>query len=209
MEKVRDKIYRGHDPFEGFKPIGYDLQGWASTSPVFQESIETLRPKLIVEVGTWKGASAVHMARLCKKLDLDFEIVCVDTFSGSYEHWTSIDPNLPLSRFRNGRPNIYEQFLSNVLITNMREHITPLPVDSINGAYILKHLGVQADIVYIDAGHEYESVKMDLNLYKDVVRPGGYLIGDDWFHPPIKHAVADTLGEVITKSHDKFLWVRP
>ena len=52
------------------------------------------------------------------------------------------------------------------------------------------------------------SVRMDLDLYKDLVRPGGHMLGDDWFHPPIKQAVADSLGEVITKSHDKFLWVK-
>jgi hypothetical protein len=91
----------------------------------------------------------------------------------------------------------------------MQDHITPFPIDSINGGLTLLKLGVQADLVYIDAGHEYQSVRMDLDLYKNLVRSGGHMLGDDWFHPPIKQAVADSLGEVITKSHDKFLWVRP
>jgi len=209
VETVRNKIFKGHDPYAGFQPIGFDLQGWASTSPCFEESIKELQPKLIVEVGTWKGASAVHMARICKKYYTDFEIVCIDTFLGSVEHWTSVDPNLPASRYRNGRPNIYDQYLSNVVITKMQDHITPFPIDSINGGLTLEKLGVQADLVYIDAGHEYQSVRMDLDLYKNIVRSGGHMLGDDWFHPPIKKAVADSLGEVITKSHDKFLWVKP
>jgi len=41
------------------------------------------------------------------------------------------------------------------------------------------------------------------------VRPGGFLLGDDWFHVPIREAVQDVLGEVQTLSHDKFLWGRP
>ena len=208
-QSIRDKIYRGHDPYADFTPIEYDLQGWASTSPCFEDSIRELKPKVIVEVGTWKGASAIHMAKTCKKYYDNFEIICIDTFLASVEHWTKIDPNLPTTMLKNGRPLIYDTFLTNVVKEGFTKNITPFPIDSINGGLVLKALGVQADLVYIDAGHEYQSVLMDLLLYKDIVRPGGHLLGDDWFHPPIKKAVADSLGDVITKSHDKFLWVKP
>lgn len=209
MEKVRNKIHGTHDPYAGFDPITYDIQGWASYSQCFEDTIREIQPKIIVEVGTWKGASAIHMAKTCKKYYDDFEIICVDTFLASYEHWISIDGNLPKSSLKHGRPTIYETFLSNVVTEGLTEYITPFPIDSINGGLTLLHLDVQADLVYIDAGHEYQSVYMDLMLYRNLVRPGGHLLGDDWFHPPIKEAVADSLGEVITKSHDKFLWVRP
>jgi len=208
-QSVRDKIYSGHDPYENFTPVKYDLQGWASTSPCFEESIREIKPKVIVEVGTWKGASAVHMAKTCKKYYNDFEIICIDTFLASVEHWTKIDPNLPKAMLKNGRPIIYETFLTNVVQENLTKHITPFPIDSINGGLVLKALNVKADLIYIDAGHEYQSVYMDLMLYKDILRPGGHLLGDDWFHGPIKQAVADSLGNVVTKSADKFLWVKP
>ena len=210
METVRNKIFEGHDPYANFNVGRYDLQGWASTSEAFEYCIQEIKPKLIVEVGTWKGASAVHMARTCLKYYDDFEIVCIDTFLGSVEHWTNVSPHLPKASLINGRAPLYEQFLSNVKITNLTKYITPFPIDSINGALSLLKLGVQADMVYIDAGHEYQSVVFDLELYKNVVRSGGYMLGDDWFHPPIKAAVKDVLGDdVKTLSHDKFLWVRP
>lgn len=209
MEKIRTLIHGTHDPYAGFETTDYDIQGWASYSPCFEDTIKEIQPKIIVEVGTWKGASAIHMAKTCKKYYDDFEIICIDTFLASYEHWVNIDGNLPKTNLKNGRPTIYETFLTNVITEELTEHITPFPIDSINGGLTLSHFGVQADLVYIDAGHEYESVFMDLMLYKNVVRSGGHLIGDDWFHPPIKQAVADSLGEVVTKSHDKFLWVKP
>jgi predicted O-methyltransferase YrrM len=109
----------------------------------------------------------------------------------------------------NGRPNVYNQFLSNVISVGLQNNITPFPIDSVNGALTLSHFDVKADMVYIDAGHDYDSVVADLILYKDIVRPGGLLLGDDWFHGPIKQAVSDALGEVHTLSHDKFLWVKP
>lgn len=209
METVRQKIFRGHDPYANFNTIGLDMQGWNSQVPAFEEVITEVRPSLIVEVGSWKGASAIHMARTCKRLGLNTHILCIDTFLGSVEHWSKEDPNLPESRFLYGRPEIYKQFMSNVVLCGLSDSITAVPIDSINGAHLLKVYGILADIVYIDAGHDYDSVKADLRLYKDIVRPGGILLGDDWFHPPIKAAVADTLGEVVTRSWDKFSWKRP
>lgn len=210
-QSARDKIYKGYDPFVGFTPtLPYDIQGWASYSQAFEDSIRELQPKLIVEVGTWKGASAIHMAKTCKKYYDNFEIVCIDTFLASVEHWTTHNTNLPPAALQFGRPTIYETFLTNVYTEGLTKHITPFPIDSINGGLVLRELGIKPDLVYIDAGHEYQSVFMDLMLYKDIVRSGGHLLGDDWFHPPIRAAVGDALGtNVITKSHDKFLWVKP
>jgi hypothetical protein len=208
MKRISDMLYGNHNPYLGLPEIlPFDGQGWSSTSPCFEESIIELQPKLIVEVGTWKGASAIHIAETCMKYYTDFEIVCIDTFLGSVEHWSRHSDHLP--QFKNGRPIIYDQFLSNVINRGLTQYITPFPIDSINGGMTLEHFDISPDLIYIDAGHEYESVKADLDLYKNIVRRGGHLIGDDWFYRPIKTAVANSLGEVITKSPDKFLWVRP
>jgi hypothetical protein len=209
MKEIRKKIYGDYDPYEGLEVIEPDLQGWASTSPVFEEVISTIRPKTIIEVGTWKGGSAVHMASTCLKYYDDFEILCIDTFLGSEEHWTD-QKGLLFKNIKNGRPTIYEQFLSNVVHREYQNYITPLPVDSINGHEILTKLNIMADMIYIDAGHDYMSVRIDLGSYADHLRMGGYLIGDDWFHMPIKQAAWHTFGQdkVIEKSNDKFLWIK-
>lgn len=206
MEKVRTEIYGDHDIYGNYQPLPIDIQGWASDSPVFKQAIEEYRPELIIEVGTWKGKSAIHMANICRDLGLNTEILCIDTWLGSVEHWTHLDPNLPTTSLRNGRPILYDQFISNVIHYGLTEYITPFPIDSVNGALTLKKYGIQADIIYIDAGHEYDSVISDLINFSALVKPGGILIGDDWFHQPIKNAVADSLGEVETFSQDKFIW---
>jgi hypothetical protein len=66
-------IHGNEDVYDLAAPLTLDLQGWASTHPIFEKTIETLRPELIVEVGTWKGASAVHMAKLLHGLEFDGE----------------------------------------------------------------------------------------------------------------------------------------
>lgn len=207
-KKIRKLIYGDHDPYLNAPVKELNLAGWASDSPVFNEVLTELKPKLIIEVGSWLGRSAVNMADILLKMGItDFEIVCVDTWLGSVEHWQG-DAQLK-GNLRNGRPTIYETFMSNIVHQGLTDYITPFPTDSINAAEFFKRNNVEADLVYIDAGHEYLSVKMDLYAYSTIVRPGGYMLGDDWFHAPIKEAVKDTFGDnVIEKSGDKFLWIR-
>lgn len=210
MKEFRSKLFGEHDPYANFHPMPPDMQGWASDRPVFREVLTELKPRFIVEVGTWKGMSAFHMANLL--LDMghrDFEIICVDTWLGSVEHWTQMyGPIHPI--LRNGRPQLYEQFLSNVMHRGYQDWITPLPIDSLNAAHIIKIMEFKPDLIYIDAGHEYASVRHDLLIYSQVLRTGGYLIGDDFFHEPVKTAAFDTFGEdkVIPKGEDKFVWIK-
>ena len=206
MNEMRKLIYEDHDIYEKFQTLEIDLQGWASDSPVFDYVIENHRPKKIIEVGSWKGRSAINMANICKKLGLTTEILCIDTWLGSVENWLDKEQNLIKSKLKNGKPTTYEQFISNVIHYGMTDCITPFPIDSNNAYLILQKYNVKVDFVYIDAGHNYDSVKSDLHNYSKLLAKGGILVGDDWFHPPIRQAVAETLGQVETFSHDKFMW---
>lgn len=47
------------------------------------------------------------------------------------------------------------------------------------------------DFVYIDAAHDYESVKDDLRVWIPKVRPGGLVIGDDYAHGTWAHGKKD------------------
>jgi hypothetical protein len=57
------------------------------------------------------------------------------------------------------------------------------------------------DWIYIDGDHSYEAVKRDLDLYLPKLKPGGWLVGDDygavheWWGDGIMRAVMDTLAE--------------
>ena len=211
MEKVRNYLYNNQNPYEFTGEImPLDDQGWNSDSAVFLKLLE-IKPKLIIEVGTWKGASAIHMANIFKENYTDFEIVCVDTWCGNVEHW---NPNSEHNTwFRNnlvnGRPTIYDQFRSNIIHKELTNYITPFPIDSINACEWFKVNNIMADAIYIDAGHDYNSVFVDLSNWAHVLRPGGYLLGDDWFHQPIKDAARDVFGDkVIEMSGDKYLWIK-
>lgn len=168
------------DPFAEppLETLPEDLQGWAGRDPVLRRAIEIVRPRLVVEVGTWKGQSAVFMAETCCELGLDAAILCIDTWLGSLEHLVD-DRFRSLLGVRRGRPTLYEQFLSNVRARGLEGYLTPLPQTSGTAARFLQCRGIVADLVYLDASHEEPDVLADLEAYWPLLRPGGLLVGDD------------------------------
>src|SRR5258707_15432761 len=93
-----------YDPYKGFEAqkLVEDLQGWASTHPYFATFIDETQAEEIIEVGTWKGASAISMARHATSAVPGATILCIDTWLGSSEIWAD-DTLRPLLNIRNGR----------------------------------------------------------------------------------------------------------
>lgn len=183
-----------HDvsPYEGFDPSAWpsDLQGWGSQDTIFLDIMSTLKPKLIVEVGSWKGASAIHMAQLAKALRLNSRIICVDTWLGSVEHVLGRRPEWRESlQFRHGFPSLYFTFLANVVRAGVSDRIVPLANSSDNAALILKAKNIAPDLVYLDGAHEEDAVYRDLHHYWNLLTPNGALIGDDYSWDGVRRAV--------------------
>ena len=207
MGKVREKLYPHHNVYADFTPLPFNSHSWDCPFSGWKGYLEEIKPSLIVEVGTWFGGSSRAIVTDCVATGLtDFEVVCVDTFLGSFEHWNRTSYLMTL---KNGRPNVYEQFLSNVLHSNQQNFITPFPIDSINAYEYLKWGGFAPDMIYIDAGHDHDSVKVDLENWSSLLRDGGIMIMDDAHHPPIIQAVGEVLGNTVVKDGGKFVWRKP
>ena len=184
-----------NNPYESFdyKRYPLDLQGWGSTDQNFQSLIEKIQPSLIIEVGTWKGGSAIFMAEYIKKLNLDCKIICIDTWLGAIEFYSDKnDSSRYVSlNFENGYPKVYYQFLANVMHKNLENIIIPFPQTSSLAARFLLLNHVQADMIYIDASHDEEDVYKDINNYWQLLRKNGVIFGDDYdeFWPGVKLGV--------------------
>ena len=61
----------------------------------------------------------------------------------------------------------------------MAERITPILAPAREGARALRGMGVSAQLIFIDASHEYEDVYDDLRAYAGLLAPGGVIVGDD------------------------------
>ena len=179
---IRQELFK-IDPYQGVnQPLKPNIQGWNSQAPIFKELIEAKKPKLIVEVGSWLGASAIHMANACDDLKLDTHILCVDTWLGALEMWTDKeDPTrYGCLALVHGYPSLYRQFISNVIAAGHSERITPFPTTSSIAAKWLKLKQLRPDLAYIDASHSFEDVTRDLYDYWPLVNEGGVLFGDDY-----------------------------
>lgn len=159
------------------------MEGWGSDHPLLIYAIDQLRPDLIIEVGSWKGRSAIKMAKCLKVLEIEGEILCVDTWLGSSEHWL-VDSFYQSLKITNGRPQIYQTFINNVMANGCSDIITPLPLSSDAAYHLLKSLEVKAKLIYIDAGHEYDSVRSDIAHYWQLLDSEGVLILDDYLTWP-------------------------
>lgn len=159
-----------------FNEIAEDLQGWNSDHPIFDQLCAEHQPKIIVEVGSWKGRSAMHFAKAAPEAT----IFCVDTWLGGIDHFLSELPQDDRKLDRLGNPRLYELFLRNFIGKPEAAHIHPIRQTSVNAAKALRHHGVLADLIYIDGSHEYEDVYADLCAYYPLLAAGGRIFGDDF-----------------------------
>jgi predicted O-methyltransferase YrrM len=190
MQKFSTTLYGAHDPYADFEAGKFptDMQGWNSHHPFFEKIITGLRPNRIIEVGTWKGGSAINMAKICASLGLETEIICIDTWLGASEHVLFQEFRQSLN-YKNGFPQLYYTFMANVISEGLQNTITPFPMASLNAAVILKTLAVTADLIYIDAAHEYELAYADADAYWPLVTDRGIMLFDDYGYSGVTKAV--------------------
>ncbi|XP_074321562.1 uncharacterized protein LOC141658527 [Silene latifolia] len=182
---IIDRIFEGISPYENFPPehVAHLLEpkkvkGWGSYGAVFETLIIKTRPKTIIEIGTFLGASATHMAELAEKLGLETQILCVDDFRG----WPGFTEANYVPTV-NGDVLLLHQFMQNVVSLNRTGSIIPVPFSTGSGLGKLCEWGVLADLIEVDAGHDFHSAWSDINLgYKLLKKPGGVMFGHDYFN---------------------------
>ncbi|ESW07296.1 hypothetical protein PHAVU_010G118000 [Phaseolus vulgaris] len=180
-----DRLFNGTSPFENFPPPHAAeklrrtkrVKGWGSTGAVFENLIRRVRPRTVVEVGTFLGASAIHMAELTRQLGLQTQIFCVDDFRG----WAGFKERFTNIPMENGDVWLFYQFLQNVVTFNQTGSVLPVPFSSGSTLMLFCEWGVYADLVEIDAGHDFLSAWADINRGFRILRPGGVIFGHDYF----------------------------
>lgn len=153
--------------------LGVYDHGWNSNKPEFAEIVQAKEHKLIVEVGSWFGQSALNFCKLVP----GSIIICVDTWLGSTE---ALHFKLPKNH---GYPDCYRQFLANVAYSPYADRVFPLVQTSRNAARMLTKLPFRPTLVYVDGSHMAPDVYDDMSDYWKLVAPGGTMFGDDLDNP--------------------------
>lgn len=172
-------IHGGKNPYTDFP-----VEGWSGTwygdpgaqREIFDKAIQAINPFLIIEVGSFVGESAIHMAKLIKDQKRDCAILCVDTWYAGFDHWKGAREKIQMHF---GRPDFYYKFIANVIANGCQDVIVPFAMDSVGAARVLEWLGIKSALIYIDASHEEGDVLLDYENYWKLVPPGGGLLADD------------------------------
>ncbi len=156
------------------------IDGWFDFQNIYSWVVKKFNDdSRFVEVGTWKGRSAIYMAveiiNSGKKIKFD----CVD----NWEYVDGLQYDLDKSLFGS---DIYQEFLSNISPVS---HVIN-PVKSISWEAATMYEDESLDFIFIDAAHDYNSVKKDILAWFPKLKKGGIIAGHDYTtHAGVKRAV--------------------
>jgi predicted O-methyltransferase YrrM len=172
-----------------------NIEGWFNSEDLYRERVAVAEDGArFVEIGAWKGRSAAFMAVEIANSGKQIHFHVIDNFRGSEEHK---EHECVRSR------TLMQEFLQNMLPVS--GHHSTLVADSAAAADYFANASI--DFCYIDAAHDYESVKRDILAWLPKMKPGATLAGDDYkFYPGVKQAVDEVLGPTATGGMGDNVW---
>jgi len=124
----------------------------------------------VIEIGSWLRKSTISLAKGCM-LTNNGIVHAIDTFKGNPgKEELSLKP-------LEADETIFERFFKNLRAMRVEEYVKPYQMSS-NEARSL--INVPARLIFIDGCHDYEAVKEDILLWKDLLLPNGYLLLHDF-----------------------------
>ena len=154
--------------------------------------IAELLPRSILEMGSWEGRSAIAWLTICKELAINTELVCVDTWLGSTEHWLDDFPDGEWARERllleNNAPQVFDTFCHTLITHGFSEDVVALRMTNRIATDVLRRLNCSFDLIYVDGAHDLRSVVSDLLDALTLIEPEGVIVGDDWGWPSVSRA---------------------
>jgi len=168
-----------------------NIQGFFDFGDIYIDMVSKYNDALFVEIGTWKGKSAVFMGEQIK--DKNIKFYTIDTFemSESNDHFVLIDVE-----------DLYKEACKN--IEPVKEYINIIRNSSHDASSKFEDESI--DFLFIDGCHEYDCVKKDLELWYPKIKIGGTIGGHDYTQPcGVKQAVNEFFSSGITKKGTSWL----
>jgi SAM-dependent methyltransferase len=165
------------------------------SAPLWREIIPYIRGKLeihVAEVGCYYGRTTRWLLEECAQYPLI--VHAVDQWMAPVD-WMTGD-------YGDGAKSILPDFDRNMGAYS--DQVVRYAMGSVGAAKALNY--GQLDAAYIDGAHGYEQVVADLEAWIPIVRPGGFLCGDDYSLPTVKRAVDEVLVEAGLEVHSIGPW---
>ena len=165
---------------------------------LFLNEIAKKKPKIFLEVGVFHGVTARNVCELLHNIHgKEFKYIGLDLFEESHENKDEIIPN---TKFSNPLKTIFFKYVKRQnpysldavkdLLNKFKDNIHLIKG---NSNKILNEIDMKKiDYVFLDGGHEYNTVKNDLECCKEVIMGDGVVLCDDYdlsYAPGVKKAI--------------------
>ena len=164
----------------------------------FLNEIAKKKPKTFLEVGVFHGVTARNVCELLHDIHgKEFKYIGLDLFDENDENKDEIIPN---TKFSNPLKTIFFKYIKRQnpyslkavkdLLNKFEDNIHLIKG---NSNKILSKIDMKKiDYVFLDGGHEYSTVRNDLECCKEVVLSNGVVLCDDYdltYAPGVKKAI--------------------
>ena len=183
---------------------------------LFLKEVALKKPKNFLEIGVFHGVTGRNICELLYKIHKnDFKYVGLDLFGLSDESSNEIIPN---TKFNNPLKKIYFKYIlrkdpySIEAVTDLlKKFKNNIHLIKGNSNKILPKMDLsKIDFIFLDGGHAYETVKIDLNLLLNKVKKGSIVLCDDYniLHYGVKDAVDEVKHKYYFEDLGRFALLR-
>lgn len=170
------------------------IPGWMSREELVWLAERAASSVCIIEIGSWKGRSTKALAGATSGV-----VYAIDHWMGQSTnniHGGRGATNIELDV--KGSEAVYAEFCSNLKEEIALSKVVVIRASSMDAAQVFKSLSKdkKADMVFIDADHDYDRVKDDIRGYQPLLSSGALLCGHDYGNPSwpgVKQAVQELL----------------
>ncbi len=158
---------------EKLQPEFNEIPGWFAYKELYNNIVDGAQGgETFVEVGAWFGKSTNYLASKIKESGKDINFTSIDTWKGTDDE--ALHQNI-VSTF-NG--DIFYEFVDNTVLSENYGRINTIKDSSKNASNNFPNNSI--DFIMIDAGHSYDALMEDFNVWYNKVKPGGIISGDDY-----------------------------
>lgn len=148
------------------------------------------------ELGVWRGRTFLHLLKYCPGLTL----IGVDAWRRRPEN-----EGIPGAETYNDWPVEDNENYVRSASSVYGERAILYKMDTHEASRLVSDGSL--DFVFIDAGHDSESVKQDILDWTPKVKQGGFIVGHDWDWPTVR-VVAEAFFKDITPEEDNVWYSR-
>ena len=162
------------------------------------DEVRKEKPKIFLEIGVFHGVTARNICELLYQTHKnDFKYIGLDLFAENEENKNEVIPN---NTFNNPLKRIFFKYIKKQnpysleavrdLLKKFEKNVHLIQG---NSNKVLKKIDMsKIDYVFLDGGHEYNTVMNDLDNCIEVIKKGGTVLCDDYnlgSAPGVKRAV--------------------